>query len=299
MKPFKEADKFTMMHNYLFDVVMPRIKPNAWKVLCCIVRHTVGWLDRYGNRKLNDQLSYSQLRAKTGIASDQTLNVALTQLVKENLILRTSGDQWDATSYGLNWDYEASPTEIVEVESLPTTEIVVGPTTETVAASTTEIVDTKESPKEKGIKKNGGGKALSNGATTETTERPAAVFSDSTEGKTVLDGLEKVNQAIKDRRLGKPLQDLPGLAALIEKRGETFDDVHTNWLAAKKKDNPAGAFLHWVLKGITPKAGKAAIVDANSGRARRRNPKTGEPEVWTGNGWGRDMSAITKAEVDA
>jgi hypothetical protein len=144
VKPFKESENFTMVHNYLFDSVMPKLKPNAWKVLCCILRNTAGWKGDNGRRKLTDKLSYSQLREKTGIASDGTLNTAIEQLVKAKYIRCRPGLKWQATTYGINWDYEAPTTEIVVEQESSTTEIVVEPTTEIVAVSTTEIVDTKE-----------------------------------------------------------------------------------------------------------------------------------------------------------
>jgi len=144
MKPFKESENFTMVHNYLFDYVMPKLKPNAWKVLCCILRNTAGWKDESGRRKLTDKLSYSQLRERTGIASDATLNAAIEQLVKAKYIRCRAGLKWQATTYGINWDYEAPATVSVAGNTLSTTETVAEPTTEIVVAPTTETVDTKE-----------------------------------------------------------------------------------------------------------------------------------------------------------
>lgn len=140
--PFADPNvKYTMMDNYLFDHIMPIIKPNAWKILCLIIRKTRGW------HKAADKISFSQIKALTGISSDETVNNALKQLVGDGYILAKKGGQWDATEYAINTNYS---TTIFVVEGELTTEIEVIPTTETVAAPTTEIEDTKETSLKKG-----------------------------------------------------------------------------------------------------------------------------------------------------
>ena len=134
--PFADPNvKYTMMDNYLFDHVMPLVKPNAWKILCLIIRKTRGW------HKTSDQISFSQIKAGTGISSDETVNNALKQLIGKGYILSKKGGQWDATEYAINTKYSTS---IFVVEDATTTEIVVEPTTEIEVAPTTKIVDTKE-----------------------------------------------------------------------------------------------------------------------------------------------------------
>jgi hypothetical protein len=139
--PFADPNiKYTMMDNYLFDHIMPVVKPNAWKILCLIIRKTRGW------HKATDQISFSQIKAGTGISSDETVNNALKQLVGKGYILATKGGQWDATAYAINTKYSTTK---IEVERNTTTKIVAGPTTKIVAGPTTKIVDTKETNKEK------------------------------------------------------------------------------------------------------------------------------------------------------
>lgn len=124
--PFADPGrKYTMMDNYLFDYIMPLVKPNAWKILCLIIRKTRGW------HKTSDQISFSQIKAGTGISSDETVNNALKQLIGQGYILADKGGQWDATVYAINTNFSTTK---IEVE--PTTEIEVEPTT--------KIVDTKE-----------------------------------------------------------------------------------------------------------------------------------------------------------
>jgi hypothetical protein len=40
IKPFADQGNFTAIHNYVFDVIMPSLPPNAWKVLCFVIRKT-------------------------------------------------------------------------------------------------------------------------------------------------------------------------------------------------------------------------------------------------------------------
>lgn len=134
--PFADPDvKYTMMDNFLFDHIMPLVKPNAWKILCLIIRKTRGW------HKVSDQISFSQIKAGTGISSDETVNNALKQLVSNGYILAKKGGQWDATAYAINTKYSTTK---IEVGGSATTEIVVRPTTEIEVGSTTKIEDTKE-----------------------------------------------------------------------------------------------------------------------------------------------------------
>lgn len=136
--PFADPNiKYTMMDNYLFDHIMPVVKPNAWKILCLIIRKTKGW------HKVSDQISFSQIKAGTGISSDETVSNALKQLVSKRYILAKKGGQWDATEYEINANFS---TTIIVVERETTTEIEVVPTTEIEVAPTTIIEDTKETP---------------------------------------------------------------------------------------------------------------------------------------------------------
>jgi len=134
--PFADpGSSYTMMDNHLFDYIMPAVKPNAWKILCLIIRKTRGW------HKITDQISFSQIKIGTGIVSDETVNNALKQLVKKGYILVKKGGQWDATEYAINTSYSTTK---IEVEKAPATEIEVVLTTKIEAVPTTKIEDTKE-----------------------------------------------------------------------------------------------------------------------------------------------------------
>ncbi len=103
---FGRQGHFTQMDDLAFDVLMPRLSGAAWKVLCLIVRKTRGW------NKKSDAISYSQIKAGTGIKSDTTIRAALKDLLaldkqgqptSLSIILKRDGaSQFDATRYALN-----------------------------------------------------------------------------------------------------------------------------------------------------------------------------------------------------
>lgn len=132
IKPFENSAKnFTLFNNALLDIIMPDLSPNAWKVLCLIIRQTRGW------QKDQDSISFSQIRQGTGIASDSTVSKALKELTTKQYILAKKNAVWKATSYALNEDFSTTLSVVQKVSS-----------TESVGqngdSSTTEVVDTKE-----------------------------------------------------------------------------------------------------------------------------------------------------------
>ena len=149
IRPF-DAGGWFPIHNYVFDMIMPNLSPNGWKILCVAIRQTWGWRaegDPSGLvRREWDRISYSQFRKKAGIASDATVRRALQECIQTGYIVRRQVGTHQGTgkplyTYALNRDYEAT-TEIVE-EAAATVSVAAA-TTETVAAATTVSVDTKQ-----------------------------------------------------------------------------------------------------------------------------------------------------------
>ncbi len=70
----------------LLDDVMPLLSDTEWRVLCVVVRATLGWEDGQGGRKQADWLTQSQLKARTGRASE-ALSRAIDGLVQKKLVL--------------------------------------------------------------------------------------------------------------------------------------------------------------------------------------------------------------------
>jgi hypothetical protein len=123
---FEGVGKYTAFPNDAIDLVLPKTNPNVWKLICVIVRATIGY------HKEEDWLSYSQLMEKTGIKSKQTMNTTIMSALNKGYILRKQFK--NSYMYSLNKRYE-NRTDIG---------------TKTVPKNGTKTVHTKESIKEKG-----------------------------------------------------------------------------------------------------------------------------------------------------
>lgn len=122
IKPFTDPG-FTMVNNHIFDYIMPRLRPNAWKVLCVAIRQTLGWEDKTteNGRKEEDEISYSQFLEKTGIGSKTTLSEAIKECLGEKYLKRREvgrhlGTNKPIYAYRLNKEYEM---EVPGTESVP------------------------------------------------------------------------------------------------------------------------------------------------------------------------------------
>jgi DNA-binding MarR family transcriptional regulator len=70
---------------YLFDVVLPQVTDSEWRLLCIILRQTVGWRRKGGRYKEWDWLSHGQLKARMN-RSSATVSKAVDSLVRKGLI---------------------------------------------------------------------------------------------------------------------------------------------------------------------------------------------------------------------
>lgn len=76
----------TPFPSHLIDQVMPLLKDTEWRILCVIVRQTLGWKVGEGRqRKRSDWLTQSQLKARTG-RETAALSQAIDTLVRRGLI---------------------------------------------------------------------------------------------------------------------------------------------------------------------------------------------------------------------
>ena len=82
--PLSDIGAFVPFPTALFDEQMPKLKDTEWRLLCVIVRQTLGWQSGKG-RKRCDWMSQKQLIGRTGRAS-AALSAALDSLVRENLV---------------------------------------------------------------------------------------------------------------------------------------------------------------------------------------------------------------------
>lgn len=73
---------FTRADNWLWDYVMPRAKPNTFKVVAAVVRMTAGW------HREQAELTFDDLQKMTGIAGRSTLSRAIDDALAEGFIGR-------------------------------------------------------------------------------------------------------------------------------------------------------------------------------------------------------------------
>lgn len=75
----------TSVPNILIDRIMPVLKDTEWRVLCVIIRQTLGWRGASGGRKTRDWLTQNQLKRRTG-RNSEAISRAITTLVRLNLV---------------------------------------------------------------------------------------------------------------------------------------------------------------------------------------------------------------------
>ena len=73
--------------NRLVDEQMPNLSDTEWRIVCVLVRQTLGWVEGVGGqRKKRDWLTHSQLRIRTGRES-AAVSRAIQSLLAKQLIL--------------------------------------------------------------------------------------------------------------------------------------------------------------------------------------------------------------------
>ena len=87
--PFTPFRPFTPVPTVLIDRIMPTLRDTEWRLLCVIVRQTIGWSTGSGQRKQRDWLTQSQLMKRTG-RNSAALSAALDMLVRRRLV-----NAWD------------------------------------------------------------------------------------------------------------------------------------------------------------------------------------------------------------
>jgi phage replication O-like protein O len=76
----------TPFPNALLDAVMPRLKDTEWRLLCVIVRQTLGWQEKgQSSRKESDWLTQTQLVQRTG-RDRAAISRAIESLVQQRII---------------------------------------------------------------------------------------------------------------------------------------------------------------------------------------------------------------------
>ena len=145
---------YTLVHNVVLDEMLPRLKPNAFKILMVAIRKTYGWTDEHGRRKSQDAIPYRQFAALTGIKSQATVAAALEECLDAGYLVRVQSGTWRGKPhylYSLKISPVATATESVAVAPPTATETVAvdPPTaTETVASKNDDVLHDDDDDRE-------------------------------------------------------------------------------------------------------------------------------------------------------
>jgi hypothetical protein len=101
---------FTMVPNQFLDEIVPFEKPCVVKVVCLILRRTLGWIDPNGQRRQQDQVAYSEFAREMNMSTQAVADGLKIALDKGYIVRLKAGTMRDATSgnpeaacYSLRW----------------------------------------------------------------------------------------------------------------------------------------------------------------------------------------------------
>lgn len=102
----------THIPNDFFDYAVPNEPLAIVKVVGVIIRHTIGFQTRYGFRRQQVEMSFTEIMRRTGIASSSTVSSALRAAIDGNYIRKVSEGIFDpsagaaskATTFAVCWD---------------------------------------------------------------------------------------------------------------------------------------------------------------------------------------------------
>jgi len=108
---FSGNGNLTHIPNEFFDYTIPREPLAIVQVIGVIIRTSIGWQSKFGFRRMQTELSFSEIMRRTGINSRTTVSNAIKAAVEGNHIRRVEHGVFDphagvaskATVYALRW----------------------------------------------------------------------------------------------------------------------------------------------------------------------------------------------------
>lgn len=105
---FSGNGNLTHIPNQFFDYTIPNETAALVKVVGVIIRHTIGFQTRFGFRRQQVALSFSEIMRKAGIASRSTVNLALKDSIEKNHVVKAIEGKFDpydgqAATYMIRW----------------------------------------------------------------------------------------------------------------------------------------------------------------------------------------------------
>lgn len=118
---FAGNGNLTYIPNQFFDDAIPNETLAVIKVVGTIIRQTIGWQTKFGFRRQEVAISYSELQRRTGLVSRRSLNEALHLALEHNHLVRiesgvfnADAKQQRAATYGIKWAEKLVDAEEIE-----------------------------------------------------------------------------------------------------------------------------------------------------------------------------------------
>ena len=119
----------TYIPNAFFDYIIPNEPLAVARVIGTILRNTIGYQNRYGFRRQQVAMSFSEIQKRTGIKSQTNVNKALHHALQANYLQRIEDGFFDLTGgrkstpaiYGIRWqdDYGMQSNSHRSAETVP------------------------------------------------------------------------------------------------------------------------------------------------------------------------------------
>lgn len=115
---FAGNGNLTHIPNDFFDYTIPTEPLALVKVVGVIIRNTIGFQTKYGFRRQQVEMSFSEIMRRAGIASRSTMSIAIKEALDKNHVCKVSegffdrnaGNDSQAATYGIKW-VEATQSE--------------------------------------------------------------------------------------------------------------------------------------------------------------------------------------------
>lgn len=113
---FAGNGNLTHIPNDFFDYTIPNEPLALVKVVGVIIRHTIGFQTKYGFRRQQVEMSFTEIMRRAGIASRSTMSIAIKEALDKNHVCkvtegffdRNAGADSQAATYGIKWVDQAA-----------------------------------------------------------------------------------------------------------------------------------------------------------------------------------------------
>ena len=108
---FAGNGNLTHIPNDFFDFTIPNEPLALVKVVGVIIRHTIGFQTKFGFRRQQVEMSFTEIMRRAGIASRSTMSIAIKEALDKNHVCKVSEGFFDpnagadsqAATYGIKW----------------------------------------------------------------------------------------------------------------------------------------------------------------------------------------------------